>query len=217
MNPQDSSQNPPAADNPLSVMQPGERVICEIKRHPIGIFGIYLAAGVLVLALAAIAFILVPNTLGDGGSGQLKALAAAGFAVMALLSLVFVFISNKIYWDNRVILTSDSITEVVRSGLFDKQSSQLSLGHLEDITAEQNGILPHMFDYGVLKVETAGERSRFVFAYCPQPNRYAQQILSAREVFEQSHHGGKQSIDQNDNTSQPPPPQDNIDSYEVPS
>jgi hypothetical protein len=84
---------------------------------------------------------------------------------------------------------------VQQTALFNKQSSQLSLGNLEDVTVEQNGILTHMFNYGVIKAETAGERSKFTFRYCPNPNLYAQQILNAREQFEQSHRGGKQPLE----------------------
>lgn len=59
------------------------------------------------------------------------------------------------------------------------------MGNLEDVTTEKTGIFPHMFNYGVLKCETAGERSKFMFSYCPNPDYYAQQILDARERFEQ--------------------------------
>jgi hypothetical protein len=57
---------------------------------------------------------------------------------------------------------------------------------LEDVTSEKNGILTHIFNYGVIKAETAGERSKFVFLYCPNPDFYAKQILATRERFMQS-------------------------------
>ncbi len=81
--------------------------------------------------------------------------------------------------------------------MFDKQSSQLSLGNLEDISAEQNGILTHMFNYGAVRVETAGERSKFFFNFCPNPNYYAQQILTARETFEQGKEANEFANQQN--------------------
>jgi hypothetical protein len=86
---------------------------------------------------------------------------------------------------NRWIITSDSITQVNQTSLFNKQSSQLSLANLEDITVEQNGIIQSVFGFGTLRAETAGERSKFMFQYCPNPNSYAQQNLNAREQFEQ--------------------------------
>ncbi|HEX4774409.1 MAG TPA: hypothetical protein VH234_02745 [Candidatus Saccharimonadales bacterium] len=178
----------------LTVTQPGERTICEIKRHPIGILGIYVATGLLLIVVAALAFGVVPHFMHDsnGGSGTATKIGALVFLVVALFSLAFAFISNKVYWGNSWILTTDSVTQIIQSSLFHRESSQLSLGNLEDVTAEQNGILTHMFNYGLLRVETAGERSKFVFLYCPNPNYYAQQVLSARENFEQNRHGEDQ-------------------------
>jgi hypothetical protein len=40
-----------------------------------------------------------------------------------------------------------------------------------------------MFNYGTLKAETAGERSKFAFPFTPNPNKCAQEILHARERF----------------------------------
>jgi uncharacterized membrane protein YdbT with pleckstrin-like domain len=191
MNPQGPSPTPPeqpAIHNPLSVMQPGEQVICEIKRHPVGILGIYTATGILIIFLAVLAFVVAPNLSSDHRS-QVTAIGGLVFLVLTLLSIGFTFISNKVYWGNRWIVTSDSVTQVTQSSLFDRQSSQLSLGNLEDVTASQDGIFPHMFGYGRLRVETAGERSKFTFPFCPNPNYYAQQILNAREQFEQRRGG----------------------------
>lgn len=166
-------------------MQVGERNIFEVRRHPFGMFMTYLSAGFLLLIAAVVVFVVIPMALPDTDKGQIAGYGALGFMVFALLVLAFVFIANKVYWGNRWILTTDSLTQVTQNSLFNKQNSQLSLGNLEDVTANQDGILAHMFNFGVLKVETAGERSKFVFPYCPHPNDYAQKILSAREQFEQ--------------------------------
>jgi len=155
-----------------------------IRRHPIGIIGVYVGAGI-VLIVAAILCFVVPSSLVSNLSTQTKQMIDVGFLVVLVITMLMVLISTKVYWGNQWVLTTDSITQVSQTSLFNRQSSQLSLGNLEDVTAEQNGIFTHMFNYGILKVETAGERSKFSFAYCPNPNYYAQQILQAREAFEQ--------------------------------
>ena len=194
MYPQDDSNQANNPDqhpihNPLSVMQPGERIICEIKRHPVGMLGIYVVTGVLLVLLAVLALVVAPSVLSSVSRSQVAAIGGLIFIVCAILSLGFVFISNKVYWGNSWVVTSDSITQITQTSLFDKRSSQLSLGNLEDVTAEKKGILAEMLNYGLLRVETAGERSKFMFPYCPNPNYYAQQILSAREQFEQRRAG----------------------------
>lgn len=165
-------------------MQKGERNIFEVKRHPFGMFGIYAAAAVMLVVLAGIAFIVLPSVAG-GNSTQAMSIGAVVFLIFVIFTLIFLTISHIVYWGNRWILTTDSLTQVTQRSLFDKRNSQLSLANLEDITAEQEGILAHMFGFGTLRVETAGERSKFVFTFCPNPNYYAQQVLNAREQYEQ--------------------------------
>lgn len=173
-------------------MQPGEQVICEVKRHPIGLLGTYIASGFILIVLALVAFVVLPHSSSSSDHTQVVAASGLVFVLLAALILVFVFIANKVYWGNHWVVTSDSITQISQTSLFSKQSAQLSLGNLEDVTSEQNGILAQLFNFGTIKAETAGERSKFVFPFCPNPNYYAQKILAAREVFEQAHHGGKQ-------------------------
>jgi len=190
MNPQDPYQTAPQPtqapiNNPLSVMQSGEQVICQIKRHPIGIFPVFILCGFLLI-LSLIMAIAAPHFVTVASHNKVLMLGLLIDLAFSALVLAFVYVANKVYWGNSWILTSDSLTQVIQTSLFDKQSSQLSLGNLEDVTAEQNGVFPHMFHYGVIRVETAGERSKFVFMYCPNPNSYAQQILNARERFEQT-------------------------------
>lgn len=189
--PQQTDYNPQArVGNSLTVTQPGERTVCEIKRHPIGILGIYAATGILLVVVAVLAFVVAPHFVNDSsGNGMATKIGALVFLVVAVFSAIFVLIASKVYWANSWIVTTDSLTQIEQDSLFNRQSSQLSLGNLEDVTAEQNGILPHMFNYGWVRVETASERGKFIFQYCPNPNYYAQQILAARESFEQNRRG----------------------------
>lgn len=186
MNPTQTNQpsHKQKVDNALTATQVGEEKIFTVHRHPIGLFGTYAICGALTIAVAVLAFSVAPGSNNTAAAG----LAMLAFFFVALLCIGFSFVVTKIYWGNSWILTSDSVTQVAQSTLFNRESSQLSLGNLEDISAEQKGILQHMFNYGLLKVETAGEKSKFAFDYCPNPNYYAQQVLMAREHFEQSGH-----------------------------
>jgi len=40
-----------------------------------------------------------------------------------------------------------------------------------------------MFGYGTLLIQTAGTLENFEFSYCPDPTRYADQIIEARESY----------------------------------
>ncbi|MEO7364633.1 MAG: hypothetical protein ABIV43_03990 [Candidatus Saccharimonadales bacterium] len=189
MYPPDTDQTA-STHNPLAAMRKDEVVIFKVRRHPIGLVGIQITAGLILLGIAAIIFGVLPSVLTDVSRTSVIGIGTIAFLVSALVVAGFLLIVSKVYWGNSWILTSDSLTQVVQTSLFSKQSSQLSLANLEDVTAQQNGILPHMFNYGMVKAETAGEHSKFVFLYCPNPNRCAQLILQAREDFEQGKRDG---------------------------
>lgn len=162
-----------------------ETVLFQLKRHPIGIFTVYLTSIVLLIFVAVIAFGIAPKYINDASSGRVYEIAATAYLIFLSMVLGFVYISHIVYWDNSWTLTTESLAQVSRSSLFDKQSSHLSLGNLQDVTASQEGILPHLFNYGSLRVETAGENTKFIFQFCPNPDLYAEHILDAREKFEQ--------------------------------
>ncbi|MFA5003666.1 MAG: PH domain-containing protein [Candidatus Saccharimonadales bacterium] len=167
--------------NPLSAMQRDEKVLCEIKRHPIGIIGVYIAAAIAIVAVLTAAALLPTyiSTITD----QNKIGLWLGAGLISVIALLYAYVASVVYKGNRWILTDDSLTQVKQDGLFRNHSSQLSLANLEDVTADQNGVFQSIFGFGMLRVETAGERSKFVFPYCPNPNECARQILTAREAF----------------------------------
>lgn len=165
----------------LAVTQPGEVTIFEVKRHPVGLIYIYIGITAMLLAFAALVFAILPGS-GDSTS-SIAQIGTIVFLVVSILAAVYGYAATQIYWGNVWILTSDSLTQISQSSLFHRESGQLSLGHIEDVTTLQSGPLPNIFGYGTLKVETAGEHEKFHFTYCPNPQYYAQKILAAREAF----------------------------------
>ena len=183
--------------NPLSVLQDKEDMVCEINRHPIGLFTMYTIGGGLLLLIAVLSFVLVPHLV-----ASLSVVGLASFFIIG-----FLFLASRIYWDNYWVVTSDSISQMSRTSLFDKEACQLSFSHLEDVAAHQEGMWAHMFHYGTISAETAGATDKFTMNFCPDPTGYAQKILAAREKFEQGLHPKDDDSDNDDS---------NIVSYNVP-
>ena len=182
--PLDGNLAPQDVQNPLGVMQPGERVVCEIRRHPIGLFGLY-AVTALVLGIIIGAAILVPMYLTFLTDTQKVGIVLCA-GLLAILTLLFAYISAFIYQANRWIVTTDSVTQITQNSLFDRHSSQLSLANLEDTSSEQHNLIQELFGYGDITLETAGaEPGKFVFDYCPTPDKYARMIIAAHEEFMQ--------------------------------
>ncbi|HEY5667958.1 MAG TPA: PH domain-containing protein [Candidatus Saccharimonadales bacterium] len=182
MKPSEENPTSPQKMHPMVVMQPGERIVCEIKRHPIGILMLYIGA-FLAIAFVAVALYFVMPTIREKYGADADTMVLMGGGIVLTGIILMLFVSTTVYWQNMWVVTTDSITQITQNGLFGRQVSQLSMENLEDVTVMQDGILPHIFNYGMLKAETAGERSKFVFLYCPDPNECARLILDAHEKF----------------------------------
>lgn len=184
MNPQDptSFEHDPKAhvDNTLSVMQPGERIVCDIRRHPVGVISTYVTTGVLLIVIAIIVFGVVPAVTNDNTTAT--AIGAVALLFLLIIFGIYGYIFTKVYWANSWMVTSDSITQITQKSLMKRRSSQIGLDILEDVTAEQNGILARFLNYGTLHLETAGDNDKYNFDYCPNPNYYVREILAAREA-----------------------------------
>jgi uncharacterized membrane protein YdbT with pleckstrin-like domain len=189
-NPQGNTGAPddPALQNvpELALLNKDEHLVTIVHRSIIGIIFIYLEALAAVVALLAVFFLAFPDIF-SGLSSQENMIVAAG-AVFALALLFFIlFIATYIYRQSELLVTDKNLVQIMQKGLFVRKVSRLSISNVEDVSAEQKGFLPTFFNYGTLVVQTAGEMENFVFPYCPNPNKYADRILDARQAYADQH------------------------------
>lgn len=151
----------------------------EVRRHPIGIFLLYIQAVFGMMLAVALCYFLVPVVVGDTNTAF--SIANIFTATAVLITFLILAVATIIYRENRLIVTDRNITQVLQYGLFSRKVSQLNINNIEDVTAVQQGVLSTIFRFGVLKIETAGEQVNFIFNYCPNADYYAKIILEARE------------------------------------
>ncbi len=177
----------PEAD--IDTVSQKEAVITRTKKHVFGLLVIYLAT-FLALGLGLyVMVVFVPafaDLLGFSEDGAANLFGLFSLIIFGL-GVIFSYLAHKIYWQNELIFTSQSVTQVLQVGLFNKKTSELSVADIEDVTVEKSGILPTLFNFGTLRIETAGEQKNFIFKYCPNPGAYANTLLEIR-----SHYGHPQ-------------------------
>lgn len=140
------------------------------------------------LAVAAgLTFFLVPEMVSVESRDRVIGLLTVGFLLVAALMVVILLIATYIYEQNRLMISNKNLTQVAQRALFDRKVSELSLGSIEDVTSTKAGILQTIFDYGELRIETAGEQNNFHFTYCPSPDKVGQQLLDARQRYHDTH------------------------------
>lgn len=163
--------------------------VADIRQHPFGLFVIYLQISLALLLALGLLLILGRELLRSFGmnANGVDALISFFALLVIALGLIFMILAARIYNSHQLIITDQNITQVLQIGLFNRKVSELSMSNVEDVTAQQKGIFPTIFNYGTLKIETAGEQNNFLFSYCPNPNAYAKALLDARSQYIHSH------------------------------
>ncbi len=163
-----------------AITEPGEKLIFRTKKHPFGLVVMYLEALFGFILASGLMLYLVPGFFGEDQQVAAKSWVLIIVALFGAIMVVILLVVTYIYSSNELILTDRNVTQIIRNGLFDKQVSQLSLNNVEDVTAEKHGLFPMLFNFGQVRVETAGEQNNFHFQYCPRPNHYGQLLLDTR-------------------------------------
>ena len=84
-------------------------------------------------------------------------------------------------------MTDQKIAQVMYISLFNRKILQLGMGNVQDVNVSQKGILAHIFDYGSLIIETAGEMENPAFTYVPDPSTNSQIIIQAHQEYVEKH------------------------------
>ncbi|MCX6781365.1 MAG: hypothetical protein NT003_04630 [Candidatus Magasanikbacteria bacterium] len=94
---------------------------------------------------------------------------------------LFFYSSFLMYYLNMLIVTNDRLIEIKQNNLFSRLVSEMDLYKIQDSSSEINGIIPTIFDYGKLTIETAGELSNFTFTAVPRVNEVRRRLIQLAE------------------------------------
>lgn len=162
-----------------------EELVMEIRKHSIGLL-LILVLGGLVGLVSLVAATVVSTldlnkffevTTANSARGPLVAVCLILLIIAAIGTAIGVFL----YRANVIYITSEKIAQVLYTSLFHRKVSQLSIGDVQDVTVTQKGILAHIFNYGTLVIETAGEQQNYTFTFVPDPYVKSRSIVGAHE------------------------------------
>lgn len=162
-----------------------EKLIYEIRKHPFGLFVIYLTGFSITMVLFLILVVGSTMVKGDPGvgvsAGSLRALMIGVGAILSLTAVIMTLIAAYLYSSNVVIITNEKLAQFLYITIFDRKISQLSIGDVQDVTVSQKGVFARLFNYGTLVIETAGEQQNYTFTYTPTPYEASKAIVGAHE------------------------------------
>lgn len=160
---------------------PDEHVITIAYQHPVGIIIMYIAAFACFVVALFIISSLLPTVFNNSATAY--GLVTFFTLIAAVLLGVILAAGTFVYRQSSLTITDRNVIQVLQQGLFNRKISQISLANVEDVTSHQKGFFANAFNFGVIKIETAGEQANFHFTYCPDSNKVSKIILDAKDEF----------------------------------
>ncbi len=184
----DEAEVPPPAEQKLPFeLQGEERVVLFCRRHWL-YFYTKLASVVLALLLPTIVLLgLVHFTAGLGGTvGKVALIIAAAWVVFWAIRGYFTWYR---YQNDVWVVTNQRIIDSTKYNWIKQRMASADLVDVEDINVVREGLFATMFNYGDLRVQTAGEVANFVLAGIPAPSKVLAVVDSSRDAARRQFRG----------------------------
>ncbi len=166
---------------------PNEKIEGLYRRHPITILGLIIVFCIFIVL--PIATYLALKVFGQTyfQNQELMALFVMGGGLFFLFVVMFLYQHFIDYWLDMWIVTDQRIINIEQNGLFSRTTSELRLYRVQDVTAKVDGFVRSMLDFGMVYVQTAGEKEYFTFEDVSHPNQIAKKILELAELDRKEH------------------------------
>lgn len=168
--------------------EPGEKIIGEARRHPIGLI-VVLANGLLIIAvLDLLLFLLIKNqahlreTYSFLSSVNIIAVSTWVVAIVTLLVFLGGLMAAYVYRHNYLVLTDEKVVLVRTYSLAKRKVSELNIGDIHDVTVAQATILSRLFNYGTVMLKSSGSTATMWLSYVSHPFECSNAIMAAHEA-----------------------------------
>ncbi len=158
----------------------GEEIILLLRRHWIILF-LKLFPLVIAFGLITAGFFLDFGFLGSFLVGLDRELFYLVYSSFVLFFWLITFIVWIDYYFDVWVVTDQRIINMEQFGLFRREVSELEHSKIQDVTVEIHGLLPTLIRYGYVHIQTAAEKSRFIFKQVPDPQRVRIIIMKLQE------------------------------------
>jgi len=157
-----------------------EKIILLLRRHPLIFLGPIFRLVFGFALLFTVRYIIRAFWPALAETSFYPPTALAGYFFSLLLILIF-FIDWLDYYLDVWIVTDRRIVNIEQRRLFNRQVSEQRIFRVQDVTSESVGLIPTIFKFGNVYVQTAGARERFMFKQVPQPEKVKQIIIDIHD------------------------------------
>ncbi|MBF0914003.1 PH domain-containing protein [Candidatus Gracilibacteria bacterium] len=148
-------------------MRPGEEVLKVVKRHWIVfvMLGLYFLLGLIIT-------IIIYWIFGFGVWGNLINI------VIWLFFSLFLFVEWLNHELDMYVITNNRIIGIEQIAFLNRAVSECNLGQIQEVNSKTSGLLANIFNYGVLSIQTAGNKTTLKMTFCPNAIQTSRKILN---------------------------------------
>lgn len=154
----------------------GEVVVRVVRRDNIIFFKKFFVFFVMIAVLTGGIFLFLSNFPAIVESSFFPVLMLIVFGI-AMFAWLFFFLSITDFVLDVWYITNKRVVDIQQEGFFSRKVSEQYLNRIQDVTSETVGVLPTIFKYGNVRVQTAGEHEQFLFEEVPEPEQVRQIIM----------------------------------------
>lgn len=156
-----------------------EKVALVVRRHFITFAPALILFLVLFFAVPVFSYWLISNLFSNILIHPIfLPLLILGAGIYFLSVLLFFYTYFVTFYLDTTIITTDRLVDVEQQSLFSRTVSELDLYQIQDATSEVKGLLPSLFNYGNVIIQTAGPVNQFIMDGVPDPHNLRQMLLN---------------------------------------
>jgi len=164
-------------------LEADERILLQVRKHwfvlSMQMLSVVVLALVpLILYAGALMFVRIPGII----------LTNTGIIIILYTTwLILMWMALFNVWTNYYLdlwtITNKRLIAVDQKGFFSRTTASFRLERLQDIIVNIHGIVPTLFNYGSLEIQTAGEEKNFKATGLPNPSAIKGIILNSTDVL----------------------------------
>lgn len=168
-----------------------EHVVAKVRRSSItilpAIMGMLVLLG-LPIVLQWFLLSMFPTLF----ESQILYPAAVLFVSLYYLSVTLFFYSYFVdFYLDVLVVTNDRLIAIKQLGLFSRTILEVDLYQIQDATSDTTGTFASIFNYGNVKIETAGADAKVIAQNVTNPHGLRRQILDLASVDKHYHMASK--------------------------
>ncbi len=178
-----------------------EQRVLEVRKHWFALMNHFVIAffAAIIPPVVIAGFNALPVSFGIEGNDTYALLFM--YTLWLMLIWLWLFFEWTDYYLDVWIVTDQKVISVDQQHLFVREISTLQLDKIQDVTVEVKGIIPTLFHFGDILIQTAGEKREFLMLKIAEPQKVKDSIVHVIEKYNREHFGGYADPNSGPNTT----------------